>query len=291
MSCNRLVYLIKKLMWPWRSIHLVRLIKWMRKYNKKHNNILDFYGVDINYSCKDYSIKDEIITFIEKVEIRNRELLGFDIKTSTFKNTPYEIYESDNFRDKSMFDIFMKIYNDSKKYFILMHNGHVAKESDYMNIINFGNHMKNQFSTDYFVIGNSFNGRSFLAVNLKKSAKKIFSLEISDFKGEVDISKLTYYSGINNDYNDETNYKNVTDNDLKYKLHNGITWSPKYNKLLKENNMFNENNNTNYNEMFTIEVGSSMDPDNIYRALKLYKIKNKFDLVIQLKGDSYLKFN
>ena len=116
-------------------------------------------------------------------------------------------------------------------------------------------------------------------------------LTISDFKGEVDISKLTYYSGINNDYNDETNYKNVTDNDLKYKLHNGITWSPKYNKLLKENNMFNENNNTNYNEMFTIEVGSSMDPDNIYRALKLYKIKNKFDLVIQLKGDSYLKFN
>ena len=273
--------LIKKLMWPWRSIHLVRLIKWMRKYNDKHNNILDFHGVDINRICEDYMIEDDITSFIKGAVIKNRELSNFDYE----KNPKYEKCEIDNFRDKSMFDIFMKIYNNNKKYFILMHNGHVAKEPEYKDIIRFGNHMANYFKNNYFVIGNSFNGNSFLAINRQKEG-----FDVSDYKGEIDISKLKYYNGVTNDYDDEINYKNVTDDDLKYKLQNGITWSPKYNKLLNKNNIPIKNNNTNYREMFTIEAGARMDPDDIYRALTLYKINNKFDVVLQLKGDSYLKF-
>lgn len=70
--------LIKKLMWPWRSIHLVRLIKWMRKYNDKHNNILDIYGVDINRICEDYMIEDDITSFIKEAIIKSRELSIFD---------------------------------------------------------------------------------------------------------------------------------------------------------------------------------------------------------------------
>ena len=179
-------------MWPWRSIHSVKLIKWMRKYNKKHNNILEFYGVDINYICKDYTIENEITIFIKEAQIKSMKLSGFDVETGTYKNTENEEYESDNFRDKSMFDIFMKICDDSKKYFILMHNGHIAKEPNHKKTINFGNYIYYYFKNNYFVIGNSFNGNSFLAVNYKKSAKQIFSLEVSDFKGEVDISKLKY---------------------------------------------------------------------------------------------------
>ena len=107
---------------------------------------------------------------------------------------------------------------------------------------------------------------------------------------EIDISKLKYYIGVNDDYDDDINYKKVTKDDQKYKLQNGITRAPKYNKLLKEFNISDTNNNVNYHEMFTAEAGSSFDPDDIYRALTLYKIDNRFDVVIQLKNDSYLKF-
>ena len=269
-------------MWPWRSIHLVKLIEWMRKYNAKHDNILEFIGVDITNICRDMP-KDDVAKFVEKAQVKFSELNN---KPDQYEDSKYE-EESSNFRDKSMFDLFMKLYKDNKKYFILMHNGHVAKKQDFKNMISFGNYMANHFKDNYFVIGNSFNGNSFLAINHEKIAKQIFSLEVSDFKGEIDISKLKYYCGVTDNYYDEINYKEVTDKDLKYKLQNGITWDPKYNKLFKTR----LNDNSCYHEMFTIEAGSTMDPDDIYRFLQIYKIKNKFDLVIQLGNDSYLKFD
>lgn len=42
--------------------------------------------------------------------------------------------------------------------------------------------------------------------------------------------------------------------------------------------------------MFTIEVGSSFEPNSIYKAPTCYEINNRFDTVVQIKNDSYLKF-
>lgn len=47
--------LITHLMDPWRSHHLLNLMKWMRRYNTRNGNILEFKGVDSLTKCFLYS--------------------------------------------------------------------------------------------------------------------------------------------------------------------------------------------------------------------------------------------
>jgi len=268
--------LINKLMWPWRSIYLVQLIKWMKKYNLENNNQLEFKGVDIAFVVPEYSPSNDPVSLYIKKLTEMKPKYSFE-----------EDYKNHNYRDAAMFEIFMKIYDRTKKYFIMMHNGHVEKESNYVGVKNFGLYMNYYFANNYFVIGNSFNGDSFLALN---RIVEPYGLQVSDFGGEIDVSKLTYYEGVTLNYYDDINFQKTKPSDLKYKLQNGLTWNPVHNKLLKELGIPIINNNKSFHKMFTIEAGSNFDPSNIYRTPIMYRIRNRFDVVLQLSHDTALQF-
>jgi erythromycin esterase-like protein len=128
-------------MWPWKNYYILNLIKWMREYNKTHKNKLEFKGVDCQVICNDYKSNSKINKFVT------------NIVKSKKKN-----------RDKSMFDIFMKIYNPNKKYFIYGHMGHLQKEK-YYNQLWFGCYLHKKFKENYYAIGNAFYYGSYLGVD------------------------------------------------------------------------------------------------------------------------------
>lgn len=52
---------------PWQSTHMLNLIEWMKQYNIKNNNKLEFKGIDVHYICKGYNKKDKISNFAKKI--------------------------------------------------------------------------------------------------------------------------------------------------------------------------------------------------------------------------------
>ena len=94
---------------------MLKLIKWMRNYNITHHNILEFKGLDIQTICdnnnnnNNNNKNDSISKYVKKKFTLNNKINQDDWVAA------------DGFRDKSMFDVFMKIYDPAKKYFIYAH--------------------------------------------------------------------------------------------------------------------------------------------------------------------------
>ena len=159
--------LLMDLMWFWQSFEMLGLIKWMRKYNLKWGNILEFKGLDIQSICNNPNKKDLIATYVKNKNRANNRVDQDDWVVA------------DGFRDKSMFGVFMKIYDPAKKYFLYAHNYHIAKQ-DLVGMLsantNFegryiragetvdwlGCRLSKKFHNKYFAIGNVFTSGSYL---------------------------------------------------------------------------------------------------------------------------------
>jgi len=114
------------LMQPFNNKHIFNLIKWMKSYNKIHNNKLEFIGVDLQYYNEDVN---------NKVDKYAYEL---------FKNAKYT-------RDQKMFKLFLKLFNSKKKYFIYAHMGHLQIKDAV-----FGYYLKKHFKNKFCSVGNAF---------------------------------------------------------------------------------------------------------------------------------------
>jgi erythromycin esterase-like protein len=162
--------LLLQLMWFWRSFDMLNLIKWMRKYNIKHGTVLEFKGIDIQTICNNSHNKNDPVANYTKR------------KSDANNNVDQDNWVvADEFRDKSMFGVFMKIYDPLKKYFFYAHNYHVSKK-DLVgggNIIPgtefegrlirkgqtvnwFGSYLSKRFGSAYFAIGNVFTSGGYL---------------------------------------------------------------------------------------------------------------------------------
>lgn len=154
------IKLLSKLMWFWHTKNMLDLIIWMRKYNIKHNNILEFYGLDIQYICHNISPNNSINDMVEENNMidQNNDIVA------------------DNFRDKSMYKVFMMIYQQQKqenyptdrKYFLYMHNYHIAKQDiryyskKKQKVKWLGYYLDKNFGPEYYAIGNLFFRGSYL---------------------------------------------------------------------------------------------------------------------------------
>lgn len=129
---------------PYKHIYMRNLIKWIRKWNISHfKNKIEFKGIDFQYTCDNKS-KSNINKFIENLQRKKID------------------------RDKGMFQIFMKFYDPSKKYFIYGHMGHLQK-TNFWNYKWFGNYLFEKFSSNYYVIGNTFYYGSYLGIDENKN--------------------------------------------------------------------------------------------------------------------------
>lgn len=264
--------LMINLMWAWKSQYILNLIKWMKKYNKENNNILEFKGIDINYICPDYNKQTDQIAELAKnlhnmrQELESKRNIEFDDPNIFLSKN--EIDDS-NFRDKSMFKIFMKLYDPSKKYFIFAGNGHVEKDNedyldknDIIKFIRFGHYLYNEFENDYYTIGNTFFGSSYLGFNMDTPNE--FNLEIANFGDKFDLSKIT-----------------VLDNKSQQikKIDKNLIFYPKSGLNFIINKIKN---------LFIITGGSSMSKSDPYKFLWGSKIDNKFDAIYFIPNDQAL---
>jgi len=204
--------LMMDLVWFWQSVSMLKLIEWMKKYNIKYRNILEFRGIDIQSLCKSNK-SDKIAEFAKKKNRLNKKV------------DQDNWVKADGYRDKSMFDVFMKIYDPSKKYFIYAHNYHIAK----MDLVGSGTFpadtesegrlirgdesvdwlgclLFKKFNNQYYAIGNVFLGGSYLEtfdlVQQKKDSgfdiiyqkignSNFIAVEDVPAVGKINIDKLT----------------------------------------------------------------------------------------------------
>lgn len=162
--------LLLQQMWFWRSFDLLKLIKWMRKYNMQNGNILEFKGIDIQTICDNYQNKNDKVANYVRSKINANTHIDQD-----------NWVEADGFRDKSMFGVFMKIYDPRKKYFFYAHNYHISKKDlvgngsiipgsefegrlirDGETVKWLGSYLSKKFGSDYFAIGNLFTSGGYL---------------------------------------------------------------------------------------------------------------------------------
>lgn len=162
--------LLLHLAWFWWSYDMLKLVKWMRKYNKNNGNILEFHGIDIQSVCDGYhNTNDGIAKYVEKKFLENGSVDQDDWVVA------------DGFRDRSMYGVFMKIYNPKKKYFIYAHNYHISR-NDIVGSNNYkagtqwegrdfngdekvkwlGCYLSKKFGNNYFSIGNIFTRGGYL---------------------------------------------------------------------------------------------------------------------------------
>lgn len=136
--------LLHNVIFPWKHKYMLDLIKWMRQYNVKNNNVLEFKGVDTQYICKKYKSKSKINKFVNTL-VNNNKIS----------------------RDVKMFKVFMKFYNPKKKYFLYAHNAHIQKNDNIKkeNNIWFGNFLYNKFKKKYYTIGNTFYYGSYIGID------------------------------------------------------------------------------------------------------------------------------
>ena len=243
-------YLMFQMMWPWRSLRMRKMIKWMKRYNEKNDGILEFRGIDVQTMSEDYIVKNDTVTYVEK--IINKLNLAYE--SSTDEMAGFEI------RDKAMFKMFMKIYDANKKYFFYAHQAHLAKISEFGNYKNLGSYLFTKFNSHYLVIGNSFNGGSYLGINFKNKR-----MEIATIVGDIDFSKIKIWNETNTDVS-------FTIVDPKYKLKNGITMS----------------DSKNFNKKYIISTGAAADKNDPYYYLSMYQINGRYDCVIQIPNETAL---
>ena len=173
--------ILLQLMWFWQSIDMLKLIIWMRKFNIIHDNILEFHGLDIQYICANNNNNSTLTNFAKKKFKENNKIDQDDPVAA------------DGYRDKSMFDIFMKIYHPSKKYFLYMHNYHIAK-IDYMAIYKnrksikwLGMYLSNEFKENYYAIGNIFINGTYLETD---NNDKFTIMNKPPVVPQIDINKI-----------------------------------------------------------------------------------------------------
>lgn len=184
-SKNKLKNVMESLMLPWKSIHMYKLIKWMREYNKKHNNKLEFVGIDIQFDTG-FDTRDNVILFVNKLIKKYQDLVN---------NKKFNYLEIYNFRDKYMFEVFMKLYDPLKKYFIWAHNGHLEKHSYPIgknNIVSLGVRLHKKFKSKYYVIGNTFYNGSYIGLN--PITKKMEIAKIPKIKYVTKLKSGLYFS-------------------------------------------------------------------------------------------------
>ena len=100
---------------PFLSKTFVNLLNWLKSYNKKNKNKVSIIGIDCNDECPKYNSKSITNKYVIKL-------------IKAYNKIPYsEGIKRINFRDKCMYKIFMKQYNEKYKYLILSHNGHLQK--------------------------------------------------------------------------------------------------------------------------------------------------------------------
>ena len=199
---------------PFLSKTFVSLLKWLRNYNIKNNNKISIIGIDCQHTCPKYKSKSEINKYVNTL-------------IKKLNKIPYSNpLDRANFRDKCMYEIFMKQYNKNKKYLIFAHNAHLQKEPYNKDDKRkwFGNYLYNNFGSDYCAIGNTFYTGKYLAknsdnnykvgianINIKKKLNSgIFYINKNDiieiYEGEVTYSsknpnKTFYKNYMNNRFN------------------------------------------------------------------------------------------
>jgi erythromycin esterase-like protein len=165
---TKLEIIMQSFMWPWKSVQMYDLINWMREYNKTHNNILEFRGIDIQFDSGFSLPNDKLNAYVKKIIKKYQKLKE--------QNTT-------NFRDKNMFDLFMKFYESNKRYFIWAHNAHLEKNNnDHSDMTFFGTHLYDKFKNDYFVIGNAFFKGSFRGLNPDSGKMEIAAIDVKKNK-------------------------------------------------------------------------------------------------------------
>lgn len=136
----------------------VSLLTWIRKYNIKNNNKISIVGIDCQYTCSKYKSQSEINNYVN---------------TLVQKFNKIDESKSTDFRDKSMYNIFMKQYNKNKKYLIFAHNAHLQKKpyckDDKVKWL--GNHLYRTFGSDYCAIGNTFYTGKYLGIDIDNDDK------------------------------------------------------------------------------------------------------------------------
>ena len=154
--------LISNFIWFWQSKEMLKLIIWMRNYNVKHNNILEFKGLDMQCICNDYDdSNDEVAKYVKN---QARSYLDVDHDDNV---------EADGTRDKIMYRTFIKIYRPGIKYFIYMQAGHISKhdyvEEDNESIDWLGSYLSKEFGSNYYAVGNIFVNGTYLETKTKQS--------------------------------------------------------------------------------------------------------------------------
>ena len=184
---------------PFLSKTFVSLLKWLRNYNIKNNNKISIIGIDCQYTCPKYKSNSNINKYVNTLVKKLNKI--------PYSNSLKEL----NFRDKCMYEIFMKQYNKNKKYLIFSHNGHLQKEPYNKDdkIKWFGNYLYSKFGSDYCAIGNTFYNGKYLAKNIDNNYK-------------VGIAKINVKKRLNN------GIFHINKNDIIEIYDGGVTYSSKH---------------------------------------------------------------
>lgn len=253
------LHLIANFMFPWESIDMLGLIEWMKEYNLRNDNKnkLEFKGIDIQYIYTDYKNRsDNVAKYVKKLMNKKDKM----VSKIYLKSDGYD--DISRFRDKSMFDVFMKIYDPNKKYFIFAHNVHLQKEedeeySDGSKTKFLGFYLSNHFKNMYYVIGGAFYYGKWSGYNYDKNN---YNLEVNpSTKKEIGTIKLK-------------------DLDKIY---------IKENQILKDG--LNTNNNiTNFDKYKIFQGGTAAKKNKSYKCVYSISINKKYDAVMVINDEEPL---
>lgn len=146
----KLKNLAKTLGWIWNTRNMYKLLKYMKTYNKKHNNHLSIIGVDL----KTIIFDDEVEHLLKKHYNNKIDMYAIKLCKKLYKYKNNDI-QSSNMRDLCMYKLFNKLYVKNNKYFIYAHHGHLQKKSD-DEYVRFGTLLANKYQHYYVAVGNSF---------------------------------------------------------------------------------------------------------------------------------------
>lgn len=191
-------------LWPWLTQEMLDLVDWMREYNAGHENVLEFFGCDMQL------IKDDQAELPRTIDNNALSIqlpdLKFDVKDTstvmikqkeweTFSNAYRKKYpdslvleiktvdqwfesalskNTHNFRDSCMGNNiadFLEQY-PNKKGIYFAHNGHVGKITNHYKENNIclkraGTFLYERLQDDYYAMALEFNVGSFNAINFK----------------------------------------------------------------------------------------------------------------------------
>jgi erythromycin esterase len=91
---------------PFYTESFIRLLRWLKMYNKKNKNCVSIIGFDCQETCSEYNSESRMDKYVNSI-------------VEKFK-------EDSKIRDELMFLIFMKQFRKKNKYVIIGHNQVVA---------------------------------------------------------------------------------------------------------------------------------------------------------------------